>query len=107
MSFDYVIRRQGDTITVAPQGDIAMETVPVFRELLRAVVDNHENVRIDVDMRDVTFLDSYGIGLLIAAQRAAAARGTHLRLSAPGPVVRMVLQIAHLEEVLLENPAAS
>ena len=107
MSFDYTIQRQGDTITVAPQGDIALETVPVLREVLRNVVDSHAYGRIDVDMTGVTFLDSSGIGVLVAAQRAAAGNGTQLMLRDPGPMIRMVLQIAHLDGVLLRDPAAA
>lgn len=106
MSFDYTILREGDTITVAPEGDIAVETVPVLREVLRNVVENHGNGRIDVDMRAVTFLDSTGIGVLVAAQRAAAAHGTRLMLREPGPVIRMVLQIANLENILVVGAPA-
>lgn len=101
MSFEYTILREGGTITVVPEGDIALETVPVLREVLRNVVESHENGRIDVDMSAVTFLDSSGIGVLVAAQRAAAARGTRLMLRDPGPVIRMVLQIANLENILV------
>lgn len=107
MSFDYTIHRDGGTITVAPEGDVALETVPVLREVLRNVVDSHENGRIDVDMSAVTFLDSSGIGVLVAAQRAAAAHGTSLMLREPGPMIRMVLQIAHLEDALVRESATS
>jgi anti-anti-sigma factor len=107
MSFDYTIHRDGDTITVTPEGDVALETVPVLREVLRNVVESHENGRIDVDMSAVTFLDSSGIGVLVAAQRAAAGRGTSLMLREPGPMIKMVLQIAHLEESLIRESATN
>ncbi|MET0415250.1 MAG: STAS domain-containing protein [Actinoplanes sp.] len=107
MSFDYTILRDGDTITVAPEGDISLETIPVLREVLRQVVESHENGRIDVDMTSVTFLDSSGIGVLVAAKRAAAARGTDLMLTEPGPMIRMVLQISNLEEILVRQEATS
>lgn len=107
MSFDYTIHRDGDLITVAPEGDISLETVPVLREVLRQVVESHEKGRIDVDMNAVTFLDSSGIGVLVAAQRAATARGTSLMLREPGPMIRMVLQIAHLEDALVRESATS
>ena len=106
MSFDCTIERAGDTITVVPEGDIGMETTPLMREVLRQVVESHDNGRIDVDMRAVTFLDSTGLGMLVAAHRAAAAKGIDLRLCEPGPVVGMVLQIANLDDVLVRKTTA-
>lgn len=103
MSLEYRIERDGDVVTVVPEGDIGLETVDVLREVLRSVVDSRQGGEIDIDMSSVTFLDSSGIGVLIAAQRAAANRGTKLMLSSPGPMVRMVLEVAHLNDVLVRD----
>lgn len=101
MSLEYRIERDGDTITVAPEGDVSLETVDALREVLRTVVETPNISRIDVDMSAVAFLDSSGIGVLVAGQRAAAKRGISLMLRDPGPMVRMVLQVANLEAVLV------
>jgi anti-anti-sigma factor len=103
MSLAYRIERDGDTIIVVPEGDIGIETVDVLREVLRSVIDSREGGAIDIDMQAVTFLDSSGIGVLIAAQRAGAARGTRLMLTRPGPMVRMVLEVAHLDLTLVRT----
>jgi anti-anti-sigma factor len=105
MSLDYRIERHADTVTVVPEGDISLETVDVLREVLRGVVDNSPAGRIDIDMRSVSFLDSSGIGVLVAAQRAATARGASLMLREPTAMVLMVLQIAHLDAILVRDPA--
>jgi anti-anti-sigma factor len=107
VSFDCTIERDGDLITVVPAGDIDWQNVSLLREVLRQVVDRREAGRIDVDMRDVTFLDSSGIGMFVAAQRAAAAKGSVLMLREPGPVVRLVLEVTNLEDQLVAGPAAS
>jgi anti-anti-sigma factor len=104
MSLEYRVERQGDVTTVAPIGDVSLETVEAMREVLRSAVATHESGRIDVDMQAVTFLDSSGIGVLVAAQRAAAARGTSLMLCNPGPLVRMVLEVSHLDKTLVREP---
>ncbi|GAA2645014.1 STAS domain-containing protein [Paractinoplanes durhamensis] len=101
MSLEYRIERQGDTTTVEPVGDVSMETVEVLREVLRTAVATHDSGRIDVDMSSVTFLDSTGIGVLVAAQRAAAGRGVQLMLRDPGPIVRMVLEVSNLDRILV------
>jgi anti-anti-sigma factor len=105
MSLEYRIERHGDSITVVPEGDISLETVDVLREVLRGIVDSQPAPHIEVDMRSVGFLDSSGIGVLVAAQRAAAARDKTLFLTQPTPTVRMVLEIAHLDGILVRDPA--
>jgi anti-anti-sigma factor len=105
MSLEYRIERHGDSITVVPEGDISLETVDVLREVLRSIVDSQPGAHIVVDMSEVGFLDSSGIGVLVAAQRAAVARGATLTLSEPTPTVRMVLEISHLDTILVRDPA--
>jgi anti-anti-sigma factor len=106
MSLEYRIERDGDRVTVIPEGDISLETVDVLREVLRSTVDSQNVAFIDVDMHAVTFLDSSGIGVLIAAQRLATNRGCTLMLREPTPMVRMVLEIAHLDGLLLQDASA-
>jgi anti-anti-sigma factor len=106
MSLEYRIERRGDSITVVPEGDVSLETVDVLREVLRGIVDSQPGVHIEVDMGAVAFLDSSGLGVLVAARRAAASRGGTLVLTDPAPTVRMVLEIAHLDGILVRDPAA-
>ncbi len=101
MSFDCTIEQQGDLIVVAPEGEIDMANAALFREVLRQVVERKNGGRIVVDMRDVTFLDSSGLGILVAARRAAAAKGIELRLADPNPIVRMRLDVANLSDLLV------
>ncbi|MEV4351193.1 STAS domain-containing protein [Actinoplanes sp. NPDC049596] len=105
MSLDYRIERDASTITVVPEGDISLETVDVLRQVLRSTVETPNTDRVDVDMSGVAFLDSSGIGVLVAAQRMAAARGVTLMLREPTAMVRMVLDIANLGDILVRQPA--
>ncbi|MFI5495148.1 STAS domain-containing protein [Actinoplanes sp. NPDC051859] len=100
MPFDCTIERDGDTIVVAPEGDVDVDNAAALRQVLHQVVDRQDCTRLDVDMSAVTFLDSPGLGMLIAAHRAAAGRGITLRLRDPGPMVRMVLEVTNLHELL-------
>lgn len=101
MAFDCTVERQGDTVVVTPEGDVDLETATYLREVLRQVVADKQSGRIDVDMHAVTFLDSSGIGMLVAARRAAEIKGITLRLREPGPMVRMVLEVANLDGLLI------
>ncbi|MFC7532002.1 STAS domain-containing protein [Actinoplanes sp. GCM10030250] len=98
MSFDCTIERNGDTLVVVPEGDVDIDNAAVLRQVLQQVIDRGDCPHVEVDMSSVTFLDSSGLGMLVAARRAAEAKGATLRLSNPGPVVRMVLEVTNLHD---------
>jgi N-acetylglucosaminyldiphosphoundecaprenol N-acetyl-beta-D-mannosaminyltransferase len=58
-----------------------------------------------LDLGDVRFIDSSGLGLLIRAKKLAQKQGVKLFLNGIQPAVKNVIQIAHLEEFLLDGAA--
>jgi anti-anti-sigma factor len=96
MSFDCTIERKGDTMIVLPEGDLDIANAAVVRKVLQEILERRDAAHVEVDMSAVTFLDSSGIGMLVAAKRSAEAKGATLRLREPGPVVRMVLEVTNL-----------
>ncbi|OUC82056.1 STAS domain-containing protein [Streptomyces swartbergensis] len=56
--------------------------------------------RIVVDMRQITFMDSTGINILIAAHQAVTEAGGWLRLAGPAGAVMRILQIVGVDEVI-------
>ncbi|MER6289386.1 STAS domain-containing protein [Streptomyces sviceus] len=70
-------------------GEIDHETGETLRRALD--VSAHPQPRVVLDMRQVTFMDSTGINILIAAHQDAAGAGGWLRLAGPtGPVMRTI-----------------
>ncbi|UQU62493.1 STAS domain-containing protein [Couchioplanes caeruleus] len=106
MPFDCTIEREGETMVVVPEGDVDVVNAAVLRQVLQQVVERRDCTRLDIDMSAVTFLDSSGLGMLVAAQRAAAAQGIALQLQKPGPMVRMVLEVTNLDRVLAPDLVA-
>ncbi|MBG0562470.1 STAS domain-containing protein [Actinoplanes aureus] len=105
MSFDCTIERTGDSLVVFPEGDLDINNAAVLRQVLQQVLDRRDCAHVEVDMSAVTFLDSSGLGMLVAARRAAEAQGATLRLRAPGPMVRMVLEVTNLyQQFVVEEP---
>ena len=100
MPFDCTIEREGETIVVMPEGDVDVANAALLRQVLQQVVERRDCTKLDIDMSSVTFLDSSGLGMLVAAHRAATAQGIALRLREPGPMVRMVLEVTNLHRVL-------
>ncbi|MFF1451320.1 STAS domain-containing protein [Streptomyces sp. NPDC058274] len=84
-------------------GEIDFNTAVGFREAL-ADRDGALGHRTVVDFREVTFMDSSGINVLVAANRAAGEGGGWVRLSSLPAAVHDVLRIVGLDEVLCLYP---
>ena len=83
---------------IALAGEIDHTTADTFRQALTA--DGGSPRYTVVDFRDVTFMDSSGINVLVAANNTAHAQGGWLRLAhTPTPVLQL-LHIVGLDDVI-------
>ena len=84
----------GDRVVIIVRGDVDAATAP---QLLAVVETTGEDTRvIELDLSEVGFVDSTGIGVIAAAiQRLEQVDGI-LRLSAVPPVVMRLLEITDL-----------
>jgi len=105
MEFDCTVERSGDVVVVTPAGDIDLQTTSSMRQVLQDTITTVGLSRIDVDLRNVTYLDSSGIGVFVAAYKAAAEKGAVLRLRELQPIVRMVLEVTQLVDLLVTGSA--
>lgn len=55
--------------------------------------------RFIIDLSALTFLDSSGLGALVASLRGIAQNGGDMRLAAPGPEVQALLELTRLDRV--------
>jgi anti-sigma B factor antagonist len=89
LELEWTAADAGALITV--RGEIDMATAPKLRDLLVQVIDEGSR-RIVLDCRDLAFLDSSGIGMLVAARNRLGDEG-ELVLESPQAHVRKVLEI--------------
>jgi anti-sigma B factor antagonist len=71
--FSIDTERAGDAIVVTPTGEIDLVTVPEVRSTLGQAADAAR--RVVLDLRQVTFMDSSGLRLLVEAQQLAEQDG--------------------------------
>jgi anti-sigma B factor antagonist len=105
MEFGCSIERHDDVVVIVPEGDIDANSAGAIRQVLRQTIDTAGFAHLEVDLHQVAFLDSTGLGVLVAARKAAAAREITFRLRDFGPMVRMLLQVTNLEQTLTGEPA--
>ncbi|KUL22453.1 STAS domain-containing protein [Actinoplanes awajinensis] len=100
MEFACSIERLDDRVIIVPEGDIDADSTSSLRQILRQAVATADFKHLEVDLHKVSFLDSTGLGVFVATRKAALARGVTFQLRDFGPMVRMLLQVTHLEEIL-------
>lgn len=88
--------RQGVPVVWAA-GEIDVSTAPRLREHLTALPP--EATRVVVDLSEVTFLDSTGLGVLVAGWKRCEENGARLELVVTRPQVMKVLEITTLDAV--------
>ncbi len=70
-----------------------------FKEKVRTLIADHEG-RVVLDMGRVEFLDSSGLGALVAVMKMLG-RGRSLELAGCGPVVSKVLTLTRMDQVFV------
>jgi anti-sigma B factor antagonist len=89
------------------QGDISRLNVAEIESQLRLVIQDGEWNRILLNMNNVNFIDSAGLGVLATAHSLVRDRNRELVLSGVNPPVQMVFEITGLDKVFnfldLEN----
>ena len=91
-----VTERDGRTV-VTVHGEVDLATSPQLRDSLAAIVDEGPSIVVDLD--DVGFIDSTGIGVLVGAVKRARSSGGDLTLVCTQRRILKVLQITGLTQV--------
>ncbi len=88
-----------DLAIIRVNGRLNMVTAPRLREVVTQAVTSGKS-RLVVDLTDVEFMDSSGLGALIGALKTTRQAGGDLRIAAPGEQVLMVLQLSNVDRIL-------
>ena len=87
-------------VTAAITGDIDLAAVPELRDHVAALLAEDAVTGIVLDLSEVTFLDSSGIGALIGCLRTANENDKSLRVENPRGLVRDVLDLTNVMPLL-------
>jgi N-acetylglucosaminyldiphosphoundecaprenol N-acetyl-beta-D-mannosaminyltransferase len=91
--------RQSHDGSFAWKGEVTAATANRVREETLAFLDRSNfHHTLTINMLDVRFIDSSGLGLMLKLKKEASHRGLTLRFSGFQPAVRNVLRLAHLEK---------
>lgn len=90
---------QGDAVELGLSGDLDMSATFALEPVLDRVLAEHPGELV-LDLGAVPFVDSSGLGLLIATHERAARAGVDMAITGAAPEIQRVFRIAGLDGVL-------
>lgn len=97
------VSKQGSVPVVAVNGEVDVYSAPELRDGLTELLQSGTSVI--VDLTDVGFLDSTGLGALVAARSTAAERGASLPLVCTHQRILKLFTITGLDRVFRIYPS--
>ena len=88
----------GGVTVVHPIGRLDLTAAAEFKQRLSLTIAEGQ-LRLVVDLAEVSFIDSSGLGALISSLKAARLAGGDLRIARPSDQARVILQLTALERV--------
>jgi anti-sigma B factor antagonist len=103
IEFEVAPLTDGATV-VSPRGRLDMVAASELRSIVAEVV-GAGSTRLVVDLVETAFLDSSGLGALIAGLKTTRQAGGDLRIARPTEQVQMVLELTQMNTVLRPYPS--
>ncbi len=91
--------RRGSATVLRPEGRLNMVAASDVKRAVAHAVDEGES-RLVVDLGGTTFLDSSGLGSLVAGLKTARQAGGDLRIAGANDQALLVLRLTNLDRVL-------
>lgn len=96
--------RHHQTVVLHLAGDLDVATAPVLQQALAGIIEDQGNLAVQLDLRDMTFVDSTGLSVLIGALRRLREKGGRLTLANLRPQTRKVFDIVGLSAMFDIGP---
>ena len=95
--FQVEVRELEDATVLAVSGELDLVSSPELEEAL-ARVDGSEPALVILDLREVEFMDSAGLSVLVKAHQRAQSAGRRFGLVNGTPQVRRLLSLTGMDE---------
>jgi anti-sigma B factor antagonist len=92
------IKENENQVDIIIKGDIEMMTIKEFKEKLFNIGQN-VNKDVVLDLYNVDYIDSSGVGVLISMMKLQKKKGKILKVSKVSPSVMNVLQLSSLSDI--------
>ena len=94
----YKVTEEGNIATVYLDGEIDMDVTEKAKEVIMTLIEAEKEVHLN--LKDVQYMDSSGISVLIESHQKAIELGTKVTLKEISKSVLKVIMLAKLEQIL-------
>jgi anti-sigma B factor antagonist len=102
----FTTEERGDLVLVHASGMLTVNTAPELRDVVSGAIAAGGR-KIAVDLSEVEFIDSSGLGALVGSLKAARQVEGDLRIGGASSQVLMVLKLTNLDRVLTPHESAA
>ncbi|WP_243438786.1 STAS domain-containing protein [Fundidesulfovibrio soli] len=88
--------RKGACLLAKFSGEITMEVTQDFKHAVEQALEKDDSQALALDLSEVSFMDSSGIGFLVSCNTRLQSLGKRLVLMCPSPQVRKTLGLVQL-----------
>lgn len=92
------IEVKGDTLRVSDLQELGASNSKEFRQEIRAALRDGKR-HIELDLSHTSYLDSCGIGALLALHKSVTHRKGVIRLLNPSPPVQQLLELTRMDQL--------
>lgn len=89
----------GEVVTAYLDGEIDHHSAGVMRNEIDAVVEKNTPSMLILDFRDISFMDSSGIGLVMGRYKLLKPYGAELHVTNTSPQIGKVMKLAGLDRL--------
>ncbi|MBQ8550292.1 MAG: anti-sigma factor antagonist [Clostridia bacterium] len=86
----------GDVMIAYLSGELDHHSAKQIREEIDAAIEANMPTLLVLDFKDITFMDSSGIGLVMGRYKVLSQNGAELSITNPSPQIYKVMQLAGL-----------
>lgn len=94
--------KKGDSLYVKLSGELDEHHSAYVRASLDDLIDSGIIKRLYIDMSDLQFMDSTGIGVLIGRYKKLKPRGVPIFIQSPQPSVDRVLELSGIYDIMVK-----
>jgi anti-sigma B factor antagonist len=99
MNIQVDLEEANNVLTGFIRGEIDAFTAPVLREKLENY-QHHEGLKAELDLSDVNYMDSTGLGVFVAFYKTVNAKGGHVKLKGLSTRLKRLFDITGLGDIM-------
>ena len=96
----YEVQKEDDVITVKFHGEIDHHSAVGVRGEIDALIYEERPTKMILDMSDIDFMDSSGLGLVMGRYALMQKTGGELTLRSPNSRIKKIFELAGLERII-------